>query len=119
MWHTMELFSVPLLCWGRLYPALPMGWHDLEVLQYLCIPTPSALAYVASRWMHLGPLGRGARPQTRRLIDAILLSEWAVLALVCFLHPARDGLLFFTKCPDPRLAPRNENEPGERGSLFR
>ena len=55
----------------------------------------------------------------RRLIDAILLSEWAVLALLCFLHATRDGLPFFTRCPDPRLATRNGNEPSERGALFR
>ena len=42
-----------------------------------------------------------------------------VLALLCFLHAARDGLQFFTRCPDPRLASRNGNEPGERGALFR
>ena len=36
-----------------------------------------------------------------------------------FLHLARDGLLFFTRCPDPRLANRNAKERGERGSFFR
>ena len=69
--------------------------------------------------MPVGPFGREAAPETRRLIDAILLSEWAVPALLCFLHAARDGLPFFTRCPDPYLASRNGNEPGERGSLFR
>ena len=54
----------------------------------------------------------------RRLNDAILLSAWAVLALLRFLHAARDGFQFFTRCPDPRLASRSENERGERGSLF-
>ena len=118
MWHTMEFFSGSLASQERLHLPLSMDWHTLEAPQYLFVPTPSALAYSA-RWMPPGLLGRGATPQTRRLIDAILHSEWAVLALLCFLHAARDGLLFFTKCPDPRLASRIANEPGVRGTLIR
>ena len=68
--------------------------------------------------MPVGPFGREAAPETRQLIKAILLSEWAVVLLLCFLHAARDGLPFFTRCLNPRLASRNGNEPGERGSLF-
>ena len=104
---------------GRLYPALPREWSDLKAPQYLCVPNPTAVAYVAAPWMPVDPFGREAVPETRRLIDAILLSEWAVLGLLCFLDAARDGLPFFTRCPDPCLASRNGNEPGKQGSLFR
>ena len=69
--------------------------------------------------MLVSSFGREAAPETRRLIDAILLSEWAVLAFLCFLHAARDGLPFFTRCPDPHLAGQNGNELGERDSLVR
>lgn len=69
--------------------------------------------------MPSGPFGSGATPQTRRLVDAIPLSEWAVLALLCSQHAARQGLPFFTKCPDPRLAHWNGKELGWRASLFR
>ena len=119
MCYTTKFLAVPLSPGGRFYPALPREWSELGAPQYLCITTPSVLAYGAARWMPVGPFGREAAPETHRLIDAVLLSEWAVLALLCFLHAARDGLPFFTRCPDPRLTSRNGNESDERGSLFR
>ena len=96
-----------------------MGWHGFEAPWYLCVSTPGALAYIATRWMPPSLFGRGATPLTRQMINTILLSESAVLALLCFLHVARDSLPFSTKYPDPRLAHWNGNEPSERGSLFR
>ena len=119
MCHRTEFFAVSLSARCPPYPSLPDGWRELEVPQYLCVPTPSALAYVAACWMPVGPFGRKASPETRWLIDAIILSQWAVLAFLCSLHAARDGLLFFTRCRDPRLANWNAKEPGERGSIFR
>ena len=118
MRHTTELLAVPPSVRGQLYPALPRGCNDLEASQYVCVPTPSALPYVPARWIPVGSFGRGAAPGTRRLIDAILLPEWAVLALLCFLHAARDCLQFFTSCLDPRLASQTESSPasGARSS---
>ena len=104
MWHTTEFLAVPLSARGRLYPAVLDGWRDLEAPRYLCVPTSSALVYITALWIPVGPFGREASPETHRLIDAIILSEWAVLALLGFLHAARDGLPFFTRNPDPRLA---------------
>ena len=118
MWHTTEFLARPLSALGRLYSSFPREWSNLEAPRYLFVATPSAVAYVAARWMAACPLEREAALETRQFIDAILLSEWAVLALLCFLHAARDGLPFLTKCLGPRLASRNGNEPGERGSLF-
>ena len=38
-----------------------------------------------------------------RLIDATLLSEWAVLVVLRLLHAARNGFPFFTRCPRSSL----------------
>ena len=119
MWHTTEFFAVPLSARGRLYPALPNGWDAIEAPQYLCVPTPSVMAYVAARWMPHGLAWTFPTPQSRRLVDAILLSEWAVLTLLYFLNTARGGLPFFTKSPDPRLALRSREKHSNRGLLFR
>ena len=104
---------------GAVVPSPPVGVERPQSSAVSLRPYPKRLAYVAAQWMPVGSFGREAVPETRPLIDAILLSGWAVLGLLCFLHAARDGLPFFTRCPDPRLASRNGNEPGERGSLFR
>ena len=53
------------------------------------------------------------------LVRAIVLSEWAVLAFLCFLHDSLEGMPFFTNCPDSQLLARREEPIGERGMLFR
>ena len=68
------------------------------------------------------PRGRVASTQTdrpRELVHAIVLSNWAVLALLCFLRAAPEVLTFFTKCPDPQILARRDEPIGERGILFR
>ena len=104
---------------GVCIPGLPSDWPSLEAPEYLCIPTPSALAYVAA---HLLPRGRAESAEIehrRGLVRAIFLCEWAVLALLCFLRAAHKGLPFFTKCPAPRLQARRDEPVGEGGVLFR
>ena len=53
------------------------------------------------------------------MVRAIVLFEWAVLAFLCSLCAALEGMLFFTKCPDSRLLARLDELIGERGMLFR
>ena len=119
MWHSTEFFSVPSAARRGLYPALPPDWSSLEAPEHLCVPTPSVMAYVSAHWLPRGRAEVQASQRTRSLVHSIMLSEWAVLALLCFLRAAREGLPFFTKCHDPRLAARNGEPIGERGVLFR
>ena len=119
MWHSTEFFSVPSAARRGLYPGLPSDWPSLEAPEYLCVPTPSALSYVAAHWL---PRGRAESAETehmRGLVRAIVLSEWAVLAFLCFLRAGLQGMPFFTKCPDSRLLVRRDEPIGERGRLFR
>lgn len=102
-----------------LYPALPSNWTTFEALEYLCVPTPSAIAYVATHWLPLGRAESVETERTRVFVHEIVLSEWAVLAFLCFLHAAFDGMPFFTKCPDSRLLARRVESVRERGVLFR
>lgn len=115
LWHCTEFFSVPVRVRPSLYPALPTDWASYEAPEHLCVPTPSVMAYVASRWIGSSPAAPGIRQ--RGLIRAIALSEWAALALLCFLGAARDGLPFVTRSPDARLAARRGHQ--EQGVLFR
>ena len=48
MWHSTVFFSVPSAARRGLYPRLPSDWPSLEAPEYLCVPTPSALTYVAA-----------------------------------------------------------------------
>ena len=82
MWHSTELFSVPSAARRGLYPRLPADWSSLEAPEYLCVPTPSALAYVAAHWLPRGRAESAKTEHTRGLVRAIVLSEWAVLALL-------------------------------------
>ena len=119
MWHSTELFSVPSAARRGLYPGLPSDWPSLEAPEYLCVPTPSTLAYVAAHWLPRGRAESAEAEHTRGLVRAILLSEWAVTAFLCFLRASLEGMPFFTKCPDPRLLARRDEPIGERGMLFR
>ena len=119
MWHSTAFFSVPSAARQGLYPGLPSDWPSLEAPEYLCVPTPSTLPYVAAHWLPRGRAESAETDHTRGLVCATLLSEWAVLALLCFLRTAHEGLSFFTKCPDPRLLARRDEPVGERGVLFR
>ena len=49
---------------------------------------------------------------------AIVLSEWAVLAFLCFLRAVLEGMTFFTNCPNSQLLARRDEPIGERGMLF-
>ena len=73
--------------WGR----------DYEAPRFLCVPLPPYVAHHASDW--LSP----DTPKRTVFENLILVSEGAVLALICFLHVARDGIHFKKKCKDPRL----------------
>lgn len=76
MWHTADFLSVPFSVRVRTYPALPNELSNLEAPQYICVPTLSAMAYVSARWIPYGLAGTLPRAESRRLIDAILISEW-------------------------------------------
>ena len=102
-----------------LYPRLPSDWPSLEAPEYLSVPTPSALAYVAAHWLPRGRAESAETDHTRGLERAVVLSEWAVLAFLCFLRAALEGMPFFTKCSDSRLLARRDEPIGERGMLFR
>ena len=119
MWHSTEFFSVPGAARRGLYPGLPPDWPSLEAPEYLCVPTPSALPYVAAPWLPRGRAESAETEHTRGLVRAIILFEWTVLALLCFLRAAHEVLPFFTKCPDRRLLARRDEPVGERGVLFR
>ena len=119
MWHSTEFFSAPSVARRGLYPGLPSDWPGLEALEYLCEPTPSALAYVAPHWLPRGRTESAETEHARGLVRAIVLSEWAVLAFLYFLRAALEGMPFFTKCPDSRLLARRDQPIGERGMLFR
>ena len=77
------------------------------------------MPYVAANYMLRDRAESLEREHTRELMHAIVLSEWAELALMCFLRVAHEGRLFFTKCPDPRLLSRRNEPTGERSVLFR
>ena len=49
MWHNTEFFSVPSSVRRALYPGLPAGWSEVEAPEYLCLPTPSVMAYISRR----------------------------------------------------------------------
>ena len=83
------------------------------------MPMPSTLAYVAAHWLPRGRTESAETEHARGLVHAIGLSEWAVLAFLCFLRAALEGMPFFTKCPDSRLLARRDQSIGERGMLFR
>ena len=119
MSHNTEFFSVFRAAPGGLYPALPLDWSTFEAPEYLYVPTPSAMAYVAAHWLLLGRAESVETERTRVMVRAIILSKWAALAFLCFLHAAREGMPFFTKCPDLRLLTRRDELIGERGVLFR
>ena len=116
MWHSTTFFSVPSAARRGLYPGPPSNWPSLKAPEYLCVPTPSPLAYVAVHWL---PRGRAESAETKHtpgLVRATVLSEWAFL---CFLRAVREVMPFFTKFPDSRLLTRRDEPIGERLILFR
>ena len=48
----------------------------------------------------------------------IVLSEWAVLDFLCFLHAAREGMPFFSNRSDSPLVWSRDEPASERGVLF-
>lgn len=118
MWHKTQFFAVSSSARSALYPGLPAGWMEIKALEYLCVPPPSVMAYVSARKKCLTRVELVASQHRRQLVHAVLLSEWAFLALLLFVRAAHDELPFFTKFPDPRLTARRHEPPGYRGVLF-
>ena len=92
MWHSTAFFSVLSAARRGLYPRLPSDWPSLEAPEYLCVLTPGALAYVAVHWLPHGRAESAGTEHKRGLVCAIVLSEWAVLAVLCFLRAALEGM---------------------------
>ena len=119
MWQSTEFFSVPNASRRGLYPGLLSDWPSHEAPEYLCVSTPSALAYVAGHWLPRGRAESAEAEHSRGLVRVIVLSEWAVLAFLRFLRASLEGMPLFKKCPDPRLLARRDGPIGARGMLFR
>ena len=119
--HLAQHRVIPVHSAARrgLYPGLPSDWTIQEAPEYFCEPTLSAFAYVPVHWLPPGRAESAETEHTRGLVRSILLSEWAVLALLCFPRAAHEGLRFFTKCSDPWLLAKRGESVGERGMLFR
>lgn len=97
---NVELWSVPRELRGCVYPEVQHHWRMFEAPHYLGVPTPPVYAYY-SYWL-LQPDTEDNRHR-RDVIDAIALTEFAVMVLMCWLHAAKHGIGFNARCQDPRL----------------
>lgn len=117
MWHCTEFFAVHAQRRQNPYPfLLPECEKPFEVPELLAFPTPPVLAYYTSVCMRL----RSAADLMGedKAIVTVLLSEWAVLALFCFLDIARLGIQNPLKSGNTWAVPRQRSQIGYRGLLL-
>lgn len=97
---------MPSAVWVELYAALCQNWPNIETLGHLCMPILSLMAYVSVPWLPDGQAKARALQRTRSLGHLILMSEWAVVALLCYIIIASMGYPFFKICQDLLLSAR-------------
>ena len=124
MWHSTQFFSVPSAARWGLFPGevnigFPPDCPCFYAPEYLCAPTPSAIAYVAAYWM---PIGQAGSMETERTPPAGARDRFVRMGGIgtTVLPPCRPrGPAVLHEGPDPLLLARRDEPIGERGVLFR
>lgn len=99
----VEFWGVPSSSRHELYPEVDEVWTFYEAPRFLCVPTPAVYAYYSS-WVLQGWYEEVGTPDVRRsIVRAVAQTEFAVSTLLSWLHAAKHGITFSTRCEDPRL----------------
>lgn len=104
-WHNLEYFDMKSLFRRRYYVAVPDWWEKYEPSRFLLCPSPSVYAYHSFESLH------GSEAE-KSLVSAIAVSEFIVIATMCFLRCARDGVDFVSRAFDPRIRTGLDNRLG-------
>lgn len=82
VFHSTDLFSVPLGCRSRVYVPVADWWRWMDPDRLLQIPIPLVFAYYSDRILS----GTAVHADD---ISRISRSDFAVLDIICFLGAAR------------------------------